>query len=102
MGDTIYLGGKVLKRTLPVVPAPSGPDAPILKRLLLAQGELAQFYDADEPIRYLAFIELRSGSVRGNHYHNTKEEWIYLIQGEVMLTLEDLQTQARETFPIRE
>ena len=100
MADITFLGGKVLKRTLPVIPSPSGPEAPVLKRLLLPQGELAQFYDADEPMRYLAFIELRAGSVRGNHYHNIKEEWIYLIEGEVLLTLEDLRTKERESFRI--
>jgi mannose-6-phosphate isomerase-like protein (cupin superfamily) len=100
MADFTFLAGKVRKRTLPVIPAPSGPHAPTEKRLLLPQGELAQFYDSDDPIRYIAFIELRTDSIRGNHYHKIKEEWIYLVQGEVLLTVEDLDAKTREQFTL--
>jgi hypothetical protein len=62
MPDSSFLNGKVLKRSLPELHLPLGPDAPVLKRLMLPQGELAQFYDAEEGIRYLAFIELRPGA----------------------------------------
>src|SRR5437870_12464864 len=84
MSPSTFLPGKLRKFSLPVIATPVGPDAPNLKRLLLPQGELAQFYDSDEPVRYLAFIELRAGSTRGNHYHQFKEEWLYLIQGELL------------------
>src|SRR5207244_7219783 len=73
MTESTFLSGKVLRRSLPVVQPASGSGAPSLKRLLLPQGELAQFYDGEEPIRYLAYIELRPGVVRGNHYHKVKE-----------------------------
>jgi hypothetical protein len=101
MVESKFLSGNVLKRTLPVVPAPAGPDAPTIKRLLLPQGELAQFFDGDPPIRYMAFIELRVGSPRGNHYHQVKQEWIYLIEGEMTLLVEDIQSKARESVPLR-
>ena len=65
MPETTLLAGKVLKRSLPTLQLPLGLDAPTLKRLLLPQGELAQFYDAEEGMRYMAFIELLSGQVRG-------------------------------------
>jgi hypothetical protein len=94
------LGGKVKKRTLPIVRPPSAPDSPTLKRLMLPQGELAQFYDSDDPIRYLAYIELRAGTVRGNHFHKVKEEWIYLIEGHVMLTFEDVNTRERDSVSL--
>jgi hypothetical protein len=100
MPDATFLQGKILKRTLPIIPAPSGPEAPALKRLLLPQGELAQFYDSDDPIRYLAYIELRADTVRGNHFHKIKEEWIYLIQGRVLLTFEEVNTGARGSFSL--
>lgn len=95
--ESTFLAGKVLKSSLPVVQPPFGPDAPTLKRMPLPQGELAQFYDADGPIRYLAFIELRAGSVRGNHYHKIKEESLYVIQGQLLLVVEDLESKGRET-----
>jgi hypothetical protein len=94
MPDSSFLNGKVLKRSLPELHLPLGPDAPVLKRLMLPQGELAQFYDAEEGIRYLAFIELRPGQVRGNHYHKVKEELVYVIRGEVLLSVADIDSQA--------
>lgn len=97
----VFLNGKVMRRVLPVIRDASTPHPPLLKRLLLAQGELAQFYDADEGIRYLAAIELREGGVRGNHYHRQKEERIYVVQGELELVLEDPATRARATIPVR-
>jgi mannose-6-phosphate isomerase-like protein (cupin superfamily) len=101
MVECAFLSGKVLKRSLPAVDNPSSAGALKTKRLLLPQGELAPFYDADEPIRYIAFIELRKGGVRGNHYHKLKEEIIYLIQGESQLVVEDTHSKARETVLLR-
>ncbi len=94
-----FLNGKVVKKSLPSFRGPTDP-APVLKRLLLPQGELAQFYDSDEPIRYLAYIELREGGVRGNHYHEVKEEVIYVIQGELVLAVEDIDSRTRDSVPL--
>jgi uncharacterized RmlC-like cupin family protein len=94
------LGGKVTKRTLPLVQPSSTPDSRTLKRLLLPQGELAQFYDGDEGIRYIAQIELQAGSIRGNHYHKVKQEWVYVMGGELTLVVEDLESKARESTPL--
>ena len=93
MSESTSLNGKVFKRSLPVVEPQNAAGSPTLKRLLLPQGELAQFFDGEEPIRYLAYIELRSGSARGNHFHKVKAEWIYLLSGEAMLLLEDIETK---------
>jgi len=98
---TEFLNGKVRKQSLPEFELPVAADAPTVKRLLLPQGELAQFYDANEGMRYLAFIELRAGSVRGNHFHKVKEEWVYMIRGEVLLIVEDVESKAREFVPLR-
>ena len=98
MWESAYLSGKVLKRSLPVFHGPTSADAPALKRLLLPQGALAQFYDGVEPIHYLACIELLPDSVRGNHYHEIKEELIYVIQGEVLLTVQDIDSKAYESI----
>ncbi|MCX6922950.1 MAG: cupin domain-containing protein, partial [Verrucomicrobia bacterium] len=101
MAESEYLAGKVLKWTLPVISGRPGPDAPLLKRLFLPQGELAQVYDADEGIRYLAVVETLAGGARGNHYHKVKEEWIYLLHGEVQVLVEDVQTKARASVSLR-
>lgn len=99
MAESTFLGGKVCKWSLPVVEGASGAFEP--KRLMLPQGELARIYDADEGIRYIACLELRAGTVRGNHYHLHKEEWVYVLQGELALLLQDRATQERESVPIR-
>jgi hypothetical protein len=90
-----YLGGKVWKQTLAWVEPPTPPNAPTLKRLLLPQGELAQFYDGADGIRCLACIELRAGTVRGNHYHKVKAEYVYVIRGRVELIVEEVVSTGR-------
>ena len=99
--ESAFLSGKVRKRSLPAFQPPTGSDAPALKRLLLPQGELAQFHDGPEPIHYQAYIELREGTVRGNHYHEVKEEFIYLIQGELLLVMEDIDSRTRESVSLQ-
>jgi mannose-6-phosphate isomerase-like protein (cupin superfamily) len=94
--DSSLLAGKVLKHSLPVL-TPNGPQEANLKRLQLPQGELAQFYNGEEGMRYIAFIALQPGGLRGNHYHKTKQEWMYLIEGEVELLVEDVASQKRES-----
>lgn len=97
MNEITLLGGKVTKQALPMVQPPSGAESPALKRLMLPQGELAQFYDGEQGIRYIAQIELQAGTVRGNHYHKIKEEWVYMVSGEVNLIIEDINSKAHES-----
>lgn len=95
-----YLSGRAWKRALPVLHAPPQGDAPALKRLLLTQGELAQVHDDHCPIRYIACIELRPGSVRGNHFHNVKQEFVYILQGDATLLVEARASKVRESIPV--
>jgi mannose-6-phosphate isomerase-like protein (cupin superfamily) len=95
-----YLSGRVWKRSLPVIEGPPLADAPALKRLRLPQGELAQVLDADVPIRYLACIELRQGTVRGNHFHRVKQEFLYILQGEAVLRVEDRESKVGERLAL--
>jgi len=92
---TTFFGGAVGVRQLPLLRPPTTPDAPILKRLDLPQGELAQFYDSEDGLRYAAVIELVAGSVRGNHYHRIKREQVYVLRGSLELLLQELLTQRR-------
>src|SRR5436190_13270456 len=97
MTSVALLENKVRKRSLPGVQGSPPGAAPLLKRLLLPQGELAQFYDADDGIRYIAFAELVPDRIRGNHYHVRKEEFVYIIQGKTLLVIEDVQSNRRES-----
>jgi mannose-6-phosphate isomerase-like protein (cupin superfamily) len=100
MPDSTFLNGKVVVRSLPVIDGRPGTDAPRLKRLMLPQGELAQVYDGEPGIRYLAFVELRAGCIRGNHYHHAKEELVYVISGEVLMVVGDINSVARASFTL--
>lgn len=101
MTQTTFLGGKVIKQSLTVIHGRPASDAPALKRLFLPQGELAQIYDGEEGIRYLACMELRPGFVRGNHYHEVKAEVIYIIRGEILLVVEDIVTRERAAIGLQ-
>ena len=101
MSHSTFLSGKVWKESLPVVSLPAPPDAPRLKRLPLSQGELAQFHDAGEGARYIAYIELRAGATRGNHYHKIKKEWTYVISGKLLLLLEDTMTHEKASVSMQ-
>ena len=96
-----YLEGKVFKITLPQVQGQPPPGTPRLKRLTLPQGELAQLHDSDQALHYLAAIELREGKVRGNHYHKIREELVYLLSGELVLSVEDIETHRRASVSMR-
>ncbi len=102
MTENSFFGGRVLKWSLPQVHPGSGADEPVLKRLMLPQGELAQVYDSDEGIRYIAYIELRAESVRGNHYHKVKKEYVYMVSGTVSLVLEDVSSNERQSCDIKQ
>ena len=97
MTQTSHLNGRVLKQTLPCLTPGGGGAMPAMKRLKLAQGDLAQFHDADTPIHYIASLDLVAGTVRGNHVHRAKLEHLYLLRGELELILEDLETGERDT-----
>jgi quercetin dioxygenase-like cupin family protein len=101
MSGSSHISGKAWKLPLPLFDGPLGSQLPLLKRLSLPQGELAQCYDDDRPIHYIAAIELRPGTERGNHYHLAKEEFVYLLDGQLLLLLEDIETKARESIPMQ-
>ncbi len=90
-----YLSGKVRKQSLPIFSDPTQVAATARKRLRLAQGELAQIYNEPVGVRYIAYIELSGVHPRGNHYHQQKEEWLYLLRGRVRLAVEDLENHER-------
>lgn len=98
MTQTSYLSGKVLKDSLAKFEPRPVSDGHKLKRLMLPQGELAQVHDGEPGLRYLAYIELVDGSIRGNHFHKEKNEYIYIIRGRIELVVKDTSTDQRESM----
>lgn len=70
---------------LAAIPVSEASGAPNRKRLLLPAGELAQLTEDATTFRYLACLELREETERGNHLHRRKQESFYLLSGKVSL-----------------
>ena len=45
-------------------------------------------------VRHVSSLWTRGGSVRGNHYHLKKDQWLYMVQGEALALLRDTRTGA--------
>lgn len=77
-------------RRLPEVSAPIPPDG---GRLVTGAGEMARLVDG-EPFRYLAHLEFKPDPTapRGNHYHATKTEHLYIVDGLIVASYLDLDT----------
>ena len=101
MNETLFFNGRLLKRSLPLFKGPPPPHSVGPRRLLLAQGELANFHDADEAIRYIAFLELRTGTIRGNHVHRIKLEHVYLFSGRLVVLAKDSQAEEVVTLQMQ-
>ncbi len=92
MSEASFFSGRLQLRTLPALTTGGGPELPALKRLLLPQGELAQFHDGALPIHYIAALELKKGAVRGNHVHLRKIEHMYVTRGELEVVGQAMDT----------
>ena len=101
MSESIFFDGKVRKRTLPVFDQPPYGNSTEPKRLMLPQGELANFYNSEKGIRYMALVELRLNGIRGNHVHRVKEEHVYLVSGELVLIIQEGKSGPRESVSLQ-
>jgi len=95
-----FLGGSVRRHRLPVMSQSSPEQAQEPKRLALPAGELAQLAGGAEAFRYLACLELRAGTLRGNHLHRQRHERFYLTSGAATLHLLDAASGARATVDL--
>jgi hypothetical protein len=84
-----YLDGRVKVLELPTVKPPADPA--LLKRVTLPQGELVQFHNGQPAMQYLASVDLVMGTVRGNHYHRQKQEYVYVLRGALLLVVRALE-----------
>lgn len=84
---------KVTIRRLPVLDGP--PAKPILDgvRIRMPAGEAVPVWNGG-PWRFIAYLELLPGpdTWRGNHWHEKKTEYFYVISGRLRGVFEDLDT----------
>jgi mannose-6-phosphate isomerase-like protein (cupin superfamily) len=85
-------------RRLPIVEAPIPPGG---GRILSTNGELAQILNGDT-FRFLAFIEFLpdSPALRGNHYHDRREETLYVLSGRLLSRFRDVDTGRTHEFEL--
>jgi mannose-6-phosphate isomerase-like protein (cupin superfamily) len=93
-------GAKVEIKTLLVTDQPAG-RVDVQARLLSPGGELAVLADGLSSIRHLAYVELREGKPRGNHFHSRRHESFYLIKGELDLHVKDRSTGEKGDIRMR-
>jgi dTDP-4-dehydrorhamnose 3,5-epimerase-like enzyme len=74
---------------------PERKDIDGAKRWSEEKGEFVQI-SYREDIGHLAFFELKKGYVRGNHYHEKKEEVFYIISGKVRALFVDIDSSEKE------
>jgi mannose-6-phosphate isomerase-like protein (cupin superfamily) len=98
MDEAEYLGGKVRWSRLPEFEGVPAPGAATIRKLRLPQGDLVQLIQGGAGAKYLAWVELKPGTVRGNHYHLRKDEHYYQLSGEVEWCVEDRDTGERASF----
>jgi mannose-6-phosphate isomerase-like protein (cupin superfamily) len=94
------LNGCVEVKSLLVTDQPATrPEA--MARIITGSGELAVLSEGQIAIRHLAYLELRKGLIRGNHFHKVRHESFYLIAGEVEMHLKHMVTQEQISETLR-
>ncbi|HEX2965189.1 MAG TPA: cupin domain-containing protein, partial [Syntrophorhabdaceae bacterium] len=67
------------------------------KRWIDEKGEFVQV-SYREDIGHLAYFELKKDQFRGKHFHEKKEEVLYIIDGEIRAIFLDLDTSEIEEY----
>lgn len=91
MEATSYFGGRATIKSLLVTDQPANRPE-ICARITSPRGELAVLTDGNVLIRYISYLEMRPGMIRGNHYHKLRQEFFYIISGDIALRLADVAT----------
>lgn len=73
------------------------------KRLIQERGELALIEDGNE-FKHLGYFSLKKGDglFRGGHYHRKKTECFYIINGELLVELKDMESGEKEKVILKE
>jgi mannose-6-phosphate isomerase-like protein (cupin superfamily) len=87
---------KIIVEPLPIIDEPMP-----IRRLIQPRGELALIEDGRE-FRHLGYFSIRKGEgyFRGGHYHLEKIEYLYIIEGRVLLSFVDLDSNETSSIEL--
>jgi dTDP-4-dehydrorhamnose 3,5-epimerase-like enzyme len=69
------------------------------------RGWLAEILRQDQikrPIKQIYVASIEPGHIRGNHYHQKRTEWFFIVKGEGKLCLKDLKTKRKKVLKLSE
>lgn len=96
-----FLGGRVFRIRLPALPPSESSTVSAPKRIALATGDLSQLTTGDIDYRYIACLDLREGTLRGNHRHERKQESLYLMSGSATVHALDPESGERAVVDLQ-
>src|SRR5258706_1590236 len=72
-------------------------------RIISSNGEMSQISNGI-PFVFLLYIEflMHPNKIRGNHYHQKKDEFMYIIKGRLRAVYEDIDTNERQSMILEE
>jgi len=57
--------------------------------------EMLKRNELKEDIKQIYVATIKPGYIRGNHYHQKRTEWLFIINGKAELYLEDIKTKEK-------
>jgi quercetin dioxygenase-like cupin family protein len=96
-----FLDGRVTVTTLKRFDAVPSTGIGPLGRIVSMDGEMAVLCNGPE-LHYVATAEFLPGTTRGNHLHLIKDQWLYVINGELDVTVAIRGSEVRQTFTMHE
>ena len=64
------------------------------------RGSLAEFIK-EQHFGQIFVSRTKPGVTRGNHYHHTKSEKFFVVEGEALIRMRQIESQAIEEYPVR-
>jgi UDP-2-acetamido-2,6-beta-L-arabino-hexul-4-ose reductase len=75
-----------------------------LKKHADPRGWLVEFLkqsEITEKIQQIYIVSLEPGAIRGNHYHQKRIEWFFVIGDDIRIHLQDIKTKETKIIDIR-
>lgn len=70
-------------------------DKPQKTRVLpVFEDERGQIIElTNEPVHHVGIVTFTKGAIRGKHYHKESDQWNYVLEGKIELTVKDIDNE---------